>query len=190
MLFRTADLKAIVEGQRKLAFRRWKRPTARAGGTVETQLGLIGIDSVEEIDPQSVTEEDAQAAGYKDRAGILAMFESQEGTCYRIRLHYAGPDNRPSLANDADLTAADREKIAAKLRKLDETAAGGAWTAETLRLIAEHPGLVARELAKMAGRDRDPFKEDVRKLKALGLTISLEIGYRLSPRGEAWLRGG
>jgi hypothetical protein len=29
---------------------------------------------------------------------------------------------------------------------------------------------------------------NVRKLKALGLTISLEVGYRLSPRGQAYLR--
>jgi hypothetical protein len=32
-----------------------------------------------------------------------------------------------------------------------------------------------------------PYKLDVRKLKALGLTISLPIGYRLSARGEAYL---
>jgi hypothetical protein len=29
----------------------------------------------------------------------------------------------------------------------------------------------------------------VRKLKELGLTESLPVGYRLSPRGEAYLRG-
>jgi hypothetical protein len=29
---------------------------------------------------------------------------------------------------------------------------------------------------------------DVRKLKNLGLTHSLEVGYRLSPRGIAYLR--
>jgi hypothetical protein len=32
-----------------------------------------------------------------------------------------------------------------------------------------------------------PFKLDVRKLKELGLTESLKIGYRLSPRGIAVL---
>ncbi len=37
------------------------------------------------------------------------------------------------------------------------------------------------------GRERDPFKIDVRKLKNLGLTLSLETGYRLSPRGRAYL---
>jgi hypothetical protein len=35
--------------------------------------------------------------------------------------------------------------------------------------------------------ERLPFKANVRKLKALGLTESLDIGYRLSPRGEALL---
>jgi Mn-dependent DtxR family transcriptional regulator len=46
----------------------------------------------------------------------------------------------------------------------------------------------AADLAKHLGRDRKSFKTDVRKLKELGLTESLEVGYRLSPRGRAWLR--
>ena len=33
------------------------------------------------------------------------------------------------------------------------------------------------------------FKRDVRKLKELGLTRSLEVGYELSPRGRAYLDG-
>jgi hypothetical protein len=36
--------------------------------------------------------------------------------------------------------------------------------------------------------EKAPFKANVRKLKGLGLTESLEIGYRLSPRGRAVLR--
>ena len=39
----------------------------------------------------------------------------------------------------------------------------------------------------MLGRETAPFKLDVRKLKNLGLTLSFRIGYRLSPRGEAYL---
>jgi hypothetical protein len=31
------------------------------------------------------------------------------------------------------------------------------------------------------------FKVHVRKLKNLGLTLSLPVGYRLSPRGEEYL---
>jgi hypothetical protein len=40
----------------------------------------------------------------------------------------------------------------------------------------------------MAGLERLVFKARVRRLKALGLTISLGTGYRLSPRGEALRR--
>ena len=64
-----------------------------------------------------------------------------------------------------------------------------------LNLIASEPDnasvrlLLARAYYHSAqlGRDTQPFKLDVRKLKNLGLTLSLEVGYRLSPRGEAYL---
>jgi hypothetical protein len=54
-------------------------------------------------------------------------------------------------------------------------------------LIAAQPGVVARELAAGVGLPRDDFKVRVRRLKELGLTESLEVGYRLSPRGRAYL---
>jgi hypothetical protein len=57
----------------------------------------------------------------------------------------------------------------------------------TLRLIGDRPGVRAADLAAAVGRERHPFKTDVRKLKELGLTESLEVGYRLSPRGRALL---
>jgi hypothetical protein len=56
-----------------------------------------------------------------------------------------------------------------------------------LRAIAERPGVRAADLAASLGRETQPFKLDVRKLKKLGLTLSLEVGYRVSPRGEAYL---
>ena len=46
------------------------------------------------------------------------------------------------------------------------------------------------EVAAELGRDTASFKRDVRKLKELGLTESLDIGYRLSPRGEAVVDDG
>jgi hypothetical protein len=61
------------------------------------------------------------------------------------------------------------------------------WTIATLRLIGDRPGVRAGDLAAAAGRERHPFKTDVRKLKELGLTESLEVGYRLSSRGRALL---
>jgi hypothetical protein len=44
----------------------------------------------------------------------------------------------------------------------------------------------APDLAASFGRETQPFKIDVRKLKALGLTESLTVGYRISPRGQAF----
>lgn len=55
-------------------------------------------------------------------------------------------------------------------------------------MIRDHPAVRAADLCRLVGQERDRFKPDVRKLKNLGLTISLEIGYRLSPRGETYLR--
>lgn len=40
----------------------------------------------------------------------------------------------------------------------------------------------------MLGVDKEWFKLNVRKLKNLGLTESLETGYRISPRGRALLK--
>ena len=57
-----------------------------------------------------------------------------------------------------------------------------------MRLIAENPHVRAPDLAASVGRETAPFKNDVRKLKALGLTISHSPGYELSPRGHALLR--
>ena len=45
----------------------------------------------------------------------------------------------------------------------------------------------APDLAAELGRETQKFKADVRKLKSLGLTISLEVGYELSPRGRVVL---
>ena len=53
-------------------------------------------------------------------------------------------------------------------------------------VIARSPGIVSTELAAQVGMDRPTFKRRVRQLKELGFTESLEVGYRLSPRGKAY----
>jgi len=186
MLFRNKDLDAIFAGTVTTAFRRWKRPTVKVGGTVRTARGLVGIDAIEEIDPATLTEADAAAANYPNLAQLQGMFASQEGTCYRITLHPAGPDPRDVLQQSDELTPADREKIEKKLAKLD-AAAGAPWTRQVLELIGDSPAVVSTTLADRVGLERLEFKQRVRKLKALGLTISLDVGYRLSPRGEVFL---
>jgi hypothetical protein len=79
------------------------------------------------------------------------------------------------------------EELRVRLERLDARAAGGPWMRRTLELIRDHPGVRAGDLCGKVKMEMPPFKVNVRKLKALGLTESLEVGYRLSPRGHAWL---
>lgn len=183
MLFRSKDLEAIFAGRRTLAFRRWKRPTVKPGGEIRTAMGMVGIDSVEPIEPPDVADAEAREAGYVDAAGVRAMFEAQEGQCYRIRLRPAGPDPHDAL-RDAAPTPEELDKIVRRLARLDGDAP---WTTSVLELIRDRPATVSTLLAEAVGLPRDAFKDRVRKLKGLGLTISLDVGYRLSRRGEAVL---
>ena len=64
----------------------------------------------------------------------------------------------------------------------------GPWTDAVLDVIGRRPAVRAGDLAADFGRELQPFKIDVRKLKNLGLTLSLEVGYELSPRGRAYLQ--
>ena len=55
-------------------------------------------------------------------------------------------------------------------------------------MIENRPATRAGDLFAGVGYpDLHTFKRDVRRLKELGLTESLEVGYRLSPRGAAVL---
>lgn len=80
----------------------------------------------------------------------------------------------------------DRDTLNIRLCRLDD-AADTPWTHVILDLIAANPGRMSTELAADLGLARDLFKRRVRRLKELGLTESLEVGYQISPRGRAWL---
>jgi hypothetical protein len=70
---------------------------------------------------------------------------------------------------------------------MDTSSSRGPWTGAVLGLIADQPGIVSTVLAETMGWERQDFKLHVRRLKELGLTLSLDVGYRLSPRGESYL---
>jgi hypothetical protein len=174
VLFRPADLEGIAAGRITLAFRRWERPRVLQGSKLRTPIGVLEIDSVEVV--ERPTDEDARAAGYESGDAVLAAFPKRKGDFYRIALHLAGPDPRVALRE----TPPD-DAVFAALERM------GDWTYEVLQAIADHPGLRAPDLAASFGRETLPFKRDVRKLKELGLTISLEVGYKLSTRGQVTL---
>jgi DNA-binding IclR family transcriptional regulator len=70
---------------------------------------------------------------------------------------------------------------------MDAPGDGEGWPVEFMKLIEARPATRAGDLARHVGLERAEFKRRVRRLKALGLTESLKIGYRLSPRGAAVL---
>jgi hypothetical protein len=176
MLLKVAHLEAIRRGEVSLVFRRWKRPSVKTGGTLNTAVGQLAIDEAAEIDPAAITDAEAAQAGYASADAVRADLAG-EGTAYRVRVRHLGADPREALREDVDLTG-----VLEKLARLD---ARGAWTLRVLDLIAQHPERRAGDLAAVLGIKTQPFKLDVRKLKALGLTESLEVGYRLSARGQA-----
>jgi hypothetical protein len=182
MLIRPETFAAIKAGTIDRQFRRWTKPTVKTGGTLTNEWGVLAIDAVEPIALEEVTEGDARRAGTASVAELVSYL-APEGQLYRVRLHYAGVDPRIAL-REALPTDAELAVLAAKLTKLDGKEP---WTVATMSLIAEFPEKRASSLAKRMGMDQLPFKVRVRKLKGLGLTESLEIGYRLSPRGAALL---
>ena len=97
-----------------------------------------------------------------------------------------GEDPRVGLRADDDLSDDDVAALTTKLDRMDERA-DSPWAWRTLELIREHPAVLAADLGAVLGLERDVCKPRVRRLKALGLTESLKVGYRLSPRGEKLL---
>jgi hypothetical protein len=186
MQFPMPTLEAIGRGEVTVAFRRWKRPTVRLGGTLVTPAGVLAIDALDVIAEEDITARDARRAGLGSPADVVAAIGDRPGTLYRVRFHVAGPDPRLALRDRAELTADDVAVLTTRLGRLDARPSGP-WTRRFLELIGERPGVRAGDLADTVGMERLAFKADVRKLKALGLTESLEVGYRLSPRGRAWL---
>jgi hypothetical protein len=189
VLFRKDVLSAIGRGDVTAAFRRWRRPTVRSGGRLRTAVGVLAIESVEEVEARDISEHAARAAGYDSPDAARRDLAGTEGRVYQIRFRLIGDDPRVALRAAVIPDRAGFENVAAALRKLDRN---GAWTQTVLDLIERNPGAHAKALAEELEMERLSFKRRVRQLKELGLTESLPVGYRLSPRGVSvleYLRG-
>lgn len=188
MLFRQSFWPGIRDGSITLTFRHWKRRQVLAGRRYRTAAGILEVEKVTEVEPASVTDREARKSGYASAAALVADLRDEPGLAlFRIQFHLVTePDPRAELAGTDALTPDDVADIERRLARLDRASTHGPWTAAVLDAIAEHPGRRAGDLAERFGRETQPFKTDVRKLKNLGLTISLDVGYRLSPRGEAY----
>ena len=183
MLFRSEILQGIAHGRVTLDFRRWRRRPPADGSTLRSPIGVVRLDRVTVIDEGDITATDIERTGMS-REELRVMLDG-EGTLLRIEVSLAGND--PRIALREKLPEHDElSRIASKLARID-AANATPWTTRYLQLIADQPGVVSHVLARTIGIETQSFKRRVRRLKELGLTESLEVGYRLSPRGRAVL---
>jgi hypothetical protein len=187
MLLDNPTLEGIVAGHISVVFRTWQKPTVKTGGTLRTRRGVLAIQSLEAIQVRQITADDVRAAGFKERSELLRGLEGRSGTLYRIRVKLQGEDPRIALRQRV-LDASEREAMAKRLARMDAASSDGPWTHAYLETIAARPAQRAPELAELFGLETKPFKQRVRRLKELGLTESLKVGYRLSPRGQSYLQ--
>ena len=187
MLLRKAILDKIQSGEVDLAFRRWTRPTVKSGGTLRTQVGLVRIVAVEEVSLDSIDNAEAARAGVSLEELRRFLMAKTEGSVFKVTMGGIAPDPRVALREDADLTDDELGALVARLDRLDRAGPRGPWTRQFLALLGEQPHVRAQDLADGLGLEKMVFKNDVRKLKELGLTISHSPGYKLSPRGRAVL---
>jgi hypothetical protein len=183
MLFTEEVLRGIADGRVTLAFRRWRKAPPVPGSTLRTPVGVLTFDRVTVVEDDDITPEDVRRTGLS--ADALRASLGGGGTLLRLELRLTGDDPRIALRSQPP----SPDEIAAILGRLArfDAGAGAPWTASYLGLIADRPATVARVIAATAGADLAAFKRRVRQLKELGLTESLEVGYRVSPRGEAVL---
>jgi hypothetical protein len=188
VLLNRATAEGIANGSITLVLRRWDTARAKPGGIQRTVAGTIRIDDVTEYPGRyRVTATQARAAGYPDAKTAQKELDRRLARhTYAIAVSYLAPDERPGLAADDRLADGDVDAITTRLDRWD--AVGSPWTRQYLEMIGANEAVRAPDLAARVGLDVPRFKRRVRQLKGLGLTISLDVGYRLSPRGRAYLR--
>ncbi|AQP48260.1 hypothetical protein BW730_12850 [Tessaracoccus aquimaris] len=199
MLITKATADGIREGRITTQYRRWDAPRVKAGGTQLTPAGLIRFTRVTRVpDLAKVSDRAAKVAGFKDADALRKMLRPRDPDAprrersakggehvYRIQVEWAGEDPRLAL-REAAPGDDDLADLVRRLDRLDKRPTG-VWTVDVLMWIRDNPRVVSKVLAAERGVDLLPLKVDIRKLKALGLTISHDVGYELSPRGAAYL---
>jgi hypothetical protein len=189
VLFERRLQAGLSDGRIRLAFRRWRRPQVIAGRLYRSPIGLIAVDNVSLVS-EDISADDARAAGYASAAQLLQDLKGPaDASLFRLELRRSVDDDpRSVLARSDALDPAQLQDLQRRLARLDASA-GRPWTMATLEAIEAQPGRRAGDLYVQLGwNELLDFKLHVRRLKALGLTLSLRVGYQLSARGEALLR--
>jgi len=188
MLFTREFKAAIREGRVTRTYRCWKRPQARTGGHYTLAPdGVIEVMALTRITAGRIRDTDARLAGFPGRAALLGYLNTPpDAELYQVDFRYLG-SGKARLPDRGRLAAVDLDALRVRIARMDERA-GRPWVLPVLDVISRRPGVRAADLATgFPGWDTATFKAQVRKLKSLGLTRSLETGYDLSPRGRQLL---
>jgi hypothetical protein len=71
--------------------------------------GVVRFDSVEAVEPATLTEDDAARAGVRSLAALLRLLDRREGAhVYRVRVCPASDDPRVALREQVELSDDDR----------------------------------------------------------------------------------
>lgn len=190
MLFKDAQIDGIRAGRTTRTFRRWRQPRVTTGSIYRLRPGVAVRVTAIRVWNKALTKGDARAAGFADLAALVhALGPPASGTTlYRVDFERTATPADPRRALAARPAADEEiEGLRTRLAAMDRRTADGPWTHRVLAAIADRPGCRAADLAERLRLDTATLKARVRRLKALGLTESLETGYRLSPRGASVL---
>lgn len=188
MLFKEKHLQGIRSGEISLAFRKWKKTAVKTGSLIKTSIGLVEIKAVSEIDASEIKIGDAINAGFASLDELLQLLnKTEQGIIYKIYIDYFDKDPRIALRENINPENVELKEITSKLERFDRYSKQGNWTLEVLKLIHQNPTLRAAVLAQRTRWEKEWLKLNIRKLKNIGLTISHEVGYSISPLGEKYL---
>ena len=182
MQFTTRNSDEIRAGKVTVSFRNWRRPHAKVGGVYRLRpTGTVKVTGLASARLGDVTVADAARAGFRSVDALVAFLGLPRNAVV-TRVEFALTDDAPKTA-----PSLAPEEVLKRLNATDRRSAAP-WTGRVLALIEAHPATRAGDLAPAMGWDTPKFKSNVRKLKALGLTQSLEVGYRLTELGVRLLQ--
>ena len=184
VLFTNDQRRRILAREMTATIRAWQTPQVKAGKRYrfDDDHELV-IHAVDLTPLDALTSAALAAAGFPTRADFDAALprfanDRPAGPFYVVRFTLE-PRHSPPPASPGDV-----DKLLARLEKLDRASPVGPWTYGTLTAIAANPRLVSTKLAEQLGRERFDLKNDIRKLKAMGLTRSHDVGYEVTELGH------
>ena len=189
MLFKKKFLTLIENGEIHTAFRKWTRPSVSESGTLLTPVGQLRIISINKVEYSQITEDEIVQAGYTNRKELdKELAFKDKGDIYKIDFNLERADPRIELRENTKISTDEMNEVIGKLKRYDTSGKIKNWTFKVLEIVDSEPGNFAIEYSTKLGFEKEWFKLNIRKLKNLGLTISLTDGYKISPRGKVVLK--